>query len=168
MNSHGFRPCSAGGLVAQAVPGLRVNFSHTVVQPVHGQRSVFRRVLVVVERGVSSGRPEFGGHRGRYTVSVIRAPGRPPDDHADGHAGATTLELGDGPVCHERARAARMHQLHVCHGAGEDHALAIREGVGTLAQPVRSGTHFTRRHGQGILPRTFRHAGGGRRHCQVG
>ena len=36
----------------------------------------------------------FGGHRGRYTVSVIRVPDRPPDDHSDGHEGATTLELG--------------------------------------------------------------------------
>lgn len=36
----------------------------------------------------------FGGHRGRYTISINRVDS-PPDDHADGHEGATTLELGE-------------------------------------------------------------------------
>ena len=37
----------------------------------------------------------FGGHRGRYTISINRVSDSRPDDHADRYERATVLELGE-------------------------------------------------------------------------
>ena len=86
----------------ETLPSSHINFLSTINDHVPGWKSKLRMESGVDIQWVGPHSApyllviqNFGGHSGPYTVSITRAPDRPPDDHADRHEGATVIELGE-------------------------------------------------------------------------
>ena len=86
----------------ETLPASHINFLSTINDHVPSWKSRLRAESGVDIHWVGPqsasyllGVQNFGGYRGRYTVSVKPVPDRPPDDQADWYEEATTLEMGE-------------------------------------------------------------------------